>query len=212
MSCALCLRDSELQKSHIIPEFVYKPLYANHRFHVLATTPHRLRPVEQKGIRERLLCSTCEGHLSKWEKYARGVLFGGEELACTERGHYFNVSGVDYKRMKLFQMSILWRAGVASHQIFSGVQLGPHAERLRRMIHTGVPGRADKYPCLMFQVLNDDGEVVDFIDQPTRLRFDGSTAYRFIFAGFLWVYLVCSHQKSQVASEMALTEKGEMKI
>jgi hypothetical protein len=198
MSCALCLRDAKLRKSHIIPEFLYKPLYdSKNRFHVLATTAHRPRPFQQKGIRERLLCGTCEGRLSKWEKYARGVLFGGEELVCTERGHYFSVSGVDYKRMKLFQMSILWRAGVACHQIFSRVQLGPHAEQLRRMIHAGVPGRADKYPCLMFQVLNNDGEVVDFIDQPTRLRFDGIIAYRFIFAGFLWVYLVPSHQKSQ---------------
>ncbi len=98
MACKLCKKDKKLMNSHIIPEFIYKPLYdEKHRFHVISTYKQKDRPKEQKGIRERLLCLDCEQHISRYEDYARKVLFGGVEISVLNESGGIIVSGIDYK-------------------------------------------------------------------------------------------------------------------
>jgi len=213
MICALCRQDSELQDSHIIPEFVYKQIYDNkHRFHVLSTSDRLTRPFEQKGIREELLCEHCEQKFSVYERYARGVLLGGTEIAVRDRGEYLELRELSYKRFKLFQLSILWRAGVAKYPLFSRVKLGPHEQTLRQMLNEDNPGRPDQYCCVVMGLRSKKQIQAGFIDQPTRLRIHGHIVYRFIFAGFMWVYFVSIHAVPATLRHVVLNEKGEMKI
>lgn len=213
MICALCGRDKELRGSHIIPEFVYRQLYdSKHRFHILSTGDKHTRTFEQKGVREELLCERCEQKFSVHERYARGVLLGGTEIVVRHRGEYLELSGLDYKKFKLFQLSILWRAGVAKHPMFSRVKLGPHEQKLRQMLNEDNPGRPDQYCCVVIGLRSEEEIQMGFIDQPTRLRIDGHTVYRFIFAGFMWVYFVSSHAVPGMFRHVVLNEKGEMKV
>ena len=213
MACALCGEDKQLRDSHIIPEFVFKQLYdTKHRFHVLSTLPKRARPLEQKGIREPLLCDDCEQRFSVNERYARGVLLGGTEITVRHRGQYLELSNLDYNRFKLFQMSILWRASVAKHTLFSRVKLGPHEQALQKMLLEENPGTQQQYSCLVMGLKSENGIQKDFIDQPTRLRIDGRIAYRFIFAGFMWVYYVSSQGLPAALRQIILNEAGEMKV
>jgi len=213
MTCALCGQEKQLQESHIIPEFVFKQLYdSKHRFHVVSTLPKRPRPLEQKGIRERLLCYECEQKFSINERYARGVLLGGTEITVRHRGRCLELSNLDYKKLKLFQMSILWRASVAKHKLFSRVKLGSHEQPLMKMLYEENPGTQQQYCCLVIGLKSETGIQADFIDQPTRFRIDGHTVYRFIFAGFIWVYFVSSHSIPTMFRQIALNEAGEMKV
>jgi len=103
MACKLCNNESKLMNSHIIPEFIYKPLYdEKHRFHVLSTYKKVGKLKEQKGIRENMLCSECEQHISRYESYARKVLFGGVPIVVQNDGPGIIVSEIDYKLFKLF--------------------------------------------------------------------------------------------------------------
>src|SRR3546814_16606531 len=78
MHCALCLLPKPLQDSHIIPEFLYGVMYDDkHRYNVLSLAPERRERIEQKGVREQLLCRDCEQKFSKLESYASLVLQGG---------------------------------------------------------------------------------------------------------------------------------------
>jgi hypothetical protein len=63
MICKLCLRVRKLCESHIIPEFLFTPLYGH---------THQIRSVDpalsyvrfpRKGLRDRLLCEECERRL-----------------------------------------------------------------------------------------------------------------------------------------------------
>ncbi len=63
-----------MRASHIIPEFIYSPIYDDKHRMVLLETDERYASFQQKGIREHLLCQDCETKVSKWETYARGVL------------------------------------------------------------------------------------------------------------------------------------------
>jgi len=71
--CALCLQSRPLKRSHIIPEFMYQNVYDSDpkRFHSLTVNiddeAKSKSKVEQKGIRENLLCADCEVLLSKYE-------------------------------------------------------------------------------------------------------------------------------------------------
>ena len=60
----------------------------------------------------------------------------------------------DYKKMKLFQLSILWRAAEATGEFFSAVILPTHhRERLRQMLLTENPGADHEYFCTMARLV-----------------------------------------------------------
>lgn len=213
MNCALCRADVELRSSHIIPEWVYTDLYdEKHRYHVLSTRPERPKPHQQKGLREKLLCEDCEQQFSRYERYARGVVKGGEEVTVARHPGKIEITEIDYAKFKLFQLSVLWRAGIANHQMFSRVNLGPHAERLREMLRRENPGRQTDYPCLIFGITAQGKSMPDFIDQPTRVRLNGINCYRFIFCGLVWVFFVANHPPNQLVRRHVLTETGGLVI
>jgi hypothetical protein len=210
MPCALCLRDVELRRSHIIPEFLYESLYDDkHRLQVLSLIPDQSNWREQKGLRERLLCGACEQRFSVWERYASLALKGGVPLTYRQEGKIVHISGLDYGQFKLFQLSVLWRAGVSSLQFFEKVQLGNHAEELRRLLLANDPGSPARYGCFMFGLKQDQQAFTGVIMQPGKVRLHGHMAYRFVFGGFLWAMLVSSHNLGAPLNQCTLSAAGE---
>jgi hypothetical protein len=170
MHCSLCLSERPLQESHIIPEFLYGVMYDDkHRYNVLSLAPDLPDRLEQKGARERLLCRECEQRFSKFERYASLVLKGGAPGMDGQRsGDIVSVTGIDYAQFKLFLLSLLWRAGVASGRYFERVALGPHEERLRLMLRNGDPGPFDLYPCILWGLNLQPGETPQLMVQPCK--------------------------------------------
>jgi hypothetical protein len=156
MKCALCQQERVLGKSHIIPEFMFGPLYDDkHRFYQIspiATKPNRLL---QKGLRQRLLCDECEQRLSRYERYARDVFFGdaAKRPHRTHTGYLF--TELNYKSLKLFFMSLLWRLGVTSIRQVKSARLGPHLERLRSLILRDDPADYLTYPAVVFALTSE---------------------------------------------------------
>lgn len=213
MKCALCGKIGKLVNSHIIPEWVYTDLYdEKHRLPVVSTLKEKTRPFEQKGIREKLLCNDCEQKLSVFERYVRGVIKGGESVVIHEYPDKLEITGINYTFFKLFQLSILWRAGIAKNKMFSRVQLGPHENKLRDMINAEDPGASNQYGCLMFIIISDKGVVVDFIDQSEQVRIEGMRCFRFIFSGFVWAFLVASHEPDSRLTGHMLSQDGTISI
>lgn len=195
MHCALCRKDAELKRSHIISEFLYKAMYDDiHRFHILSSDPDLPDSMAQKGLREKLLCGSCEAHISRFENYACDVLSGGVSLKYKKDGRVVQVYGVDYAKFKLFQLSILWRAGVSTLKMFDNVNLGPHEPTLRRMLLESNPGPEHTYGCVMFGLVDDTGNRMDMIVQPRKVRIDDHACYRFIFGGFMWVFFATNRK------------------
>src|ERR1041384_4116827 len=79
-NCRLCLAKSvTLQKSHIVPDFLWRDsgVTKGKGFTMWSESHPRLnRRGVQTGLWERLLCSKCEGHFGKLERYAKPMLFG----------------------------------------------------------------------------------------------------------------------------------------
>lgn len=210
--CALCLEPDVLQRSHIIPEFLYEPLYdEKHRYNVLSIRPGEPNRIEQKGARERLLCLTCERRLNGYETYASLVIKGGASgISYRREDTIIFLRGIDYAKFKLFQLSILWRAGVSSLPFFERVQLGPHQEYLRKMVLTGDPGRSVEYPSIMWGVTLTPGETPGMLMQPLRKALLGHQSYLFAFSGLVSAFIVSKRPLQPPYDRFVLQEDGSL--
>lgn len=210
--CALCRRERQLCDSHIIPEFMYRPGYDEKgRLSQIDVKTGR-RPFIQKGYRESLLCEHCEGFLNdNYEKpfnrawYERGVLseFPTDAEVVLAR--------VDYAPFKLFHLSVLWRASVASGGGFQTVDLGSHEEPLRNMITDGDPGDSDQYPLIAIARTFDGDLVHGAVMTPAVIEYEGMRLYSMMYGGFEWITGVANHCPGEVR-ELALTKDGRMEI
>ncbi len=211
MTCKLCQKERELKKSHIIPEFIYSSLYdEKHRFHEISDDVKKKNKMPQKGIREKLLCSECEQHLSRYERYASLVLNGGFSLTVRNEGRLVHLGNIDYQKFKLFALSILWRAGVSDLSVFSQVKLGPHEEKLRIMILNDNPGTEHQYPFILSPIVHENEVQEALIVAPTWTRLENHYAYRFVFGGIAWVFVVSGHKAPKVVIDTSLNNQGEL--
>ncbi len=200
MSCRLCLQEKPLVNSHIIPEWCYKPLYdSDHRFVVMPLDAGVNRKYHQKGIREPLLCSDCDGKIGVWEKYVSEVFNGGVYITITQGPGQIVLGNIDYKKYKLFLMSLLWRAGISSLHFFDSVALGPHADILRHHLLDDRPGEPFEYGCVPAILLTKklrEPTLRELILEPDRGYYWGYQGYRFVLAGVLWTFIVARHSSS----------------
>jgi len=211
-TCRLCLNKRDLKNSHIIPEFFYQPLYdKKHRLLVLSTKKKRPRPMEQKGVRERLLCGDCETKLSRWETYAAKVLTN-IIIPNHDTEPFITVGDIDYRKFKLFELSVLWRVSVASHDIFKEIDLGPHEERIRSFMHKESTPQADDYGSMKFAIIDDGGIQLDFIYQAQYKYIEGYRVVFLIFGGYVWLFFVSGHSKKRRHTDGFLQTDGRLRI
>jgi len=214
MICKLCLTDNKLVNSHIIPEFLYKTLYdeKTHRFICITADPSIVTYTKRKGYYEKLLCNDCEEVISKYETYASRFLRGMEKVKIIESEILFTVEGINYKYLKLFLLSILWRVHISSKDQFKYVNLGSHAELLRKMILDSDAGCPDRYLCFASYNPIDSPKLSRLIITPEMIKINDYRCYRLYFAGIMWLIVVSSHSKRFKNKEYALSESGNLFI
>jgi len=170
---------------------MFGPLYDDkHRFFGISSNPKKPNRTYQKGLREKLLCVKCEQQLSRYEGYARDVFFG-ETLSRPARSRVgFVFSGVLYKPLKLFLMSLLWRFSITKLEHYRGIDLGPHQESLRELISQDDPGDWLLFPCMITGLLFERKHIANFVIPPMRTRFEAQRVWVFAIAGFLFHFFV----------------------
>ena len=123
------------------------------------------------------------------------------------------IEDIDYKLMKLFQLSILWRATISSLETFSKVNLGPHQEKLRKMILDSNPGKYTDYGCIQTFIYMEEKKLADALLMGVDLiRVEGYRILRFVFGGIMWNYFVSSHNENFKFKNMFLLENGTLTI
>ena len=205
--CRLCLQEKQLiNKSHIIPDFMYKELYDD-QHKLMLFKPHervkgkgKIRRPSSGEYEGNILCANCDNIvIGSYENYARKVLYGGEVSAsesttinkCKNKDglEYSACSNINYTKFKIFLLSILWRASITSRPSFKDISLGPHEEIIRRMIFDGNAGNIEDYPVTLMTFLNDKTIPSDLISQPhsTKTK-NGHTIKVFIISGMIYIF------------------------
>jgi len=165
----------------------------------------------QKGIREYLLCQDCETKLSRYEGYAVNVIKSIPTFERDLSGSFIFSTNIDYKLFKLFQLSILWRSGVSSNQMFANVNLGRHEEIIRIMLDQENPGKAVNYGCFIMRI-PEAQKIHRIIMPPKPERMFGHNGYLFMIGNLFWNFIVSSHFIQETVTFMFLQETGVLRI
>ena len=197
-TCALCYEERPLRKSHVIPEFMFGPLYdEKHRFYGISNTPTKPNQIFQKGPREKLLCDSCEQQVSRYESYASAVFFGNAASQPMRIPTGFLFTGLDYKPLKLFFMSILWRLGTTSIPHLKGAELGPHQERVRSLLCADNPADYLTFPAMVTALRFEGRHIPDLIIPPLHSRIQGRRVWAVVIAGYLFNFFVSNREPPQ---------------
>jgi len=212
--CAFCREHATLCNSHIIPEFVYRPLY---------DTKHRTLKIRtdapttylQKGFRYTLLCGRCERFFSdRFEKPFKRLWYDKPILPQVAMRPKYKLCIPEYSAFKLFLLSVLWRASVCPVQPFASVDVGELEPALRSMLEAEDPGTASDFPIYAFMLLVPDRRLVaPLVMQPySPGELQGSRVFVFIFGGCMWHFVVTTAAVPRAVDRIVLKETGMLLV
>jgi hypothetical protein len=188
MVCRLCETEQRLIKAHIVPEGFFRVLRDASAVPEVYTNKPRAHPKRAPiGVYDKsILCRPCDNLFSPWDKHAQDVLLRdfSDKTAIydgpVKRG--WTISRFDYQPLKLFFLSLLWRASVSTHDFYRRVSTGPFEQELRKMIATAEPGAPEAFAVILARF--DEPAYTGMLD-PHLERYDGINYVRFYLAGFV---------------------------
>ena len=184
MLCKFCHLERNLIKAHVIPRSFFEidpaepPRLATNRD---GTFPKRA----PTGIYDaQLVCEPCERLFSPYDDYAQQFLVANREAASQvlyeQQVIAYNYGIYDYHKLKLFFISLLWRASESSHVFYRLMELGPHEPKIRQAIIDSDAGNADFYSIVLAKFPKTYG-----ILDPHTTRFDGVKFYQIYLAEYV---------------------------
>jgi len=202
-TCKLCLKEKHLLKrSHIITDFIYrdgKIYHTDHSIHKVDLTQVFRGKFTKAGIQrsgeyeENILCQNCDSIIIKqYEDYAKKILYGkklrlNERLLYTFTPDEVIIKNIDYPKLKLFFLSILWRSAISSRRFFKEITIEEKKlEELRRMILYKDPKGNLDYPIIFMLDIGKDNTLKQYMGQPISGK--DKKSFLFIFPGMLVNY------------------------
>lgn len=210
--CRLCLKDKNLVYSHIFSEFLYKPIYENNHTYtsVLNPPPYKTKQF-QKGMREYLLCENCDGNIiHDYENYAATLFKKIEKQSNADLSNII-IKEFDYRRFKLFGLSLLWRCHISNLPMFDSVDITPHAEKIRKLLLYGNSTKPREY-CVVISKIVGTESAPTVITPPTKCKLRSYNHYIFMAYGYRWVIILSSSLKGLIQKIPLLGLKDELLV
>jgi hypothetical protein len=220
--CQLCLEDKTLIKAHIVPKAFYKDSFgvgssdAGKMFTV--SNQSEERKIYQAGIWDnKILCGDCDNRISIFDKYAVEFFRGAESWQVTpiETETIYKIEDFDYKKLKLFFISLLWRMSITTHDFYYAVSLGSlHESKARQLLIEDNPGTNNDFSVFISRFIPDEGKNSHHIffsprkQRNTHFR----TYYTFCFAGFDFFIKVDSQKLVSPLDEFCLQDSEGLVI
>ena len=187
MTCKLCGLNNKLIKAHIIPASFFRPLRSGQKPPLLIRAGDYVKRAPTGVYDKTILCENCEPKFGIWDDYAQNLLIQNFQNArIVERdgdvyGYVFD--GFDYDKLKLFFISILWRASISSLKFYNGVELNVFEDVAKDHIKNNNPGTIDDFSVMLAHFDELDGQ--RSILNPQRTRIGNINFYLFYLTGFV---------------------------
>lgn len=203
--CALCFEQKTLQKSHVLPNAVFRKIKKDQRSGQLIKlddSDYMPAHYSQDSWWEYMLCTDCEQLIGGYENYGLSLLRGTNRKKTIRHTDGVTFRLHDYGRFKLFLTSLLWRAAVSKQSQFSKVILpGRCVEEARSSLRSSRPLGQLRLGVKISRLIDstnvaDNGfsaeHLEQFIISPVPRLNDGRAYYTFLFLieGFLLEYFV----------------------
>jgi len=191
--------------SHIIPQGLYWKLEDGNGKVAQLVSPfdgeyQKRRPI---GIYGQFLCQKHEKQFNPWDSYAIKLLRDTKPAPVVD-GWIFE--DVNYQLLKLFFISLLWRAHSANNAFFD-INLGSHADRLKKHIDKEDPGTPDQYAVLLTRSEELYAKVVI---APQRQVVDGINFIRFYFPGHVAIIKMDQKDTPESIKNYILNQSGKL--
>lgn len=204
-----------IRHSHIVPEFLYRPYY-DERGRLVAIDNTEPSPVQyiQKGFRYPLLCDGCESFLNdEYEKPFKRLWTDGSPLPSIAFRRYYKLRIAEPQVIRLFLLSVLWRAAVCPVPPFALVRIQEHEVRLAEMIRERNAGAFDDYPIFaVLPLLPDSKRVAPVLLTPYKIDFNEVPTIVIAFGGCIWHFMMTRGTEQIPFRQLVLTDQGAMRV
>jgi hypothetical protein len=216
VACKLCLYGKKNIKSHIIPKSFFMKIKQNEN--PILIIPDKIDKYPKKshiGIYDdNLVCEDCEKVFSAWDNYADSFLIknfqknkpvfdGGIVIA-------YLIDSFDYHKLKLFFISLLWRASASSNNFYSLISTGVFEEKLKRMILDNDPGDQNSFSIIITKF--DNEKLATGILSPHKEKLDGINYNSFYLGGFKVFIKVDSRESSELMKDFIMKPNSPLYI
>jgi len=211
----LCQTEQPLIKAHVIPAGFFRSIEdPSETLELHTNTPGTYPKRAPIGVYDKsILCRACDNVFSPWEKHAQDVLLRDfAEEAAIYHGHEkaaWVIDKFDYSRLKLFFVSLLWRASISTQPFYRRISTGPFESELRAMILAGAPGAPETFAVSLARF--EEPAYSAMLD-PHRERYDGVNYCRFYLAGFVIYIKVDQRPPPEVFAAFTLGPKAPITV
>lgn len=199
MKCRFCSQDRTLVKAHIIPSGFFRRMLDGGDLRLLSEDQKvypKKAPIGEYDT--AILCADCDQLFGKWDDYAQQILsreppgtpkvFPGGKVVGYELSQY------RYDPLKLFFISLLWRAAVSTRSFYQKVKLGPYECVAKKLLENQDPGGAQEFAVLLARF--DDHVLAEAVIHPFREKVGGINYSRFYLGGYV-AYIKSDQRNAQ---------------
>ena len=220
--CRLCLKEKKLlKKSHIIPDFLFKDFKENNYFiNMKYPEVNKVKRFYTGYYDKDILCQQCDNEIiGKLETYTSKAFYHKNKhenqisKAKTFDGLELQIyANIDYKKFKLFLLSILWRASISTHEMFIDIQLGIHEEKLRKMIYEDNPLSEKEFEICILEVNSNVELNLNFITNPLNIINKENKLFCFYIKGRFYFISVEINSSIDYYKAISIKESNKIEI
>ena len=221
--CKLCREEKPLiGKSHIYPQFLYQGVFDETNRTVLQHLKKDSHQFFQTGFYDKyILCGHCDNViLGSLERYAASVFYNPHttnsvsitEIREREDLTVMNVQNIDYKKFKLFVLSLLWRAHISTNGFFKEVEVSQIEAQLRSMLFNNDLADDKDFQLSITRIDRPNGAAIDMIPNP-KINFKQKLKVAiFIIGGLIYAIELKRESGFSFFPDFSLKPSNEMLI
>lgn len=218
--CRLCSQNSNLVRSHIIPNAFFRVLNTGSEVPLLVTNIVGEYPKSSPtGVYDRtILCESCEAKFTKIDDYGIDVLlknFDKHFEPIIDNSNPIGFSGKEVKPEMLlrFLVATAWRASVSSQQFYKNVYLDKFESTAAEVIKFPNRPISQAFDAVLSRWAIPEGseDFTEILMNPFSEDWDGVMYYRFYF-GRIVAYLKVSDLPFPEHFLLALTRQDSVII
>ena len=214
MICKYCGKDKELVESHVIPKAFFKRQRHGQGPLKMLTEHGKDYPKRlPAGVYDRMLCGQCEQQFGDWDNYAQNVLKeppdNASPVTVGSQIVGYEIAEYSYKLLKLFFISLLWRASVSVHEFYEKISLGPYIAAAKQCIDRQDPGSPEEFSVFLARF---DHPLGGTILDPHLQRIMGINFYRFYLGNYVAYIKVDKRETPEPCFPLVLSPNEPLKI
>jgi hypothetical protein len=225
VKCNLCFKKNGSVKSHVIPKFMFKSIFdEKHKISRIDFTADHRSTTSDTGYDTKILCKECDtGLLNNYEIYACNTFFKAIEgkrakkiiLTSKEKREGFeriNVSGLDYNKLKLFFLSILWRAHVTTNSFFKSVNIAAYGDQIRLMLQKGIACDDLTFKIVLVKINKNSARPFNALIPPRKIKENNNSFYVFYINSYMIFFNISLYNQAPIFKNAYLKETGELEL